>query len=129
MKSENVRKMSGMAALVEKVKKHPDYRKAGMILCHNGVVRETSSDGKTPVAGLVVTVDHEKLRQVIEKHRQMPGIIEVLAEIAENRRLAVGDDIMFLVVAGDVRANVFNAMRSLLDEVKATVTAKKEEPA
>ena len=32
--------------LVEKIKQHPDYPKAGMILCHNGVVRQTSRDGR-----------------------------------------------------------------------------------
>jgi len=32
--------------MIKKVKSHPDYKKAGMILCHNGVVRETSRDGK-----------------------------------------------------------------------------------
>jgi len=118
-----------LAEMVKKVKCHPEFAKAGMVLCHNGVVRETAADGKTRVAGLTTTVDHTKLARVIEKHRRMPGIIEVAVEIAEGRRLAVGDDIMLMVVAGDVRGNVFDAMRSLLDEVKSTVVTKAEEKA
>ena len=46
-----------MDKLIEKIKKHPDYHKAGMILCHNGFVRETSRDGRK-VSGLLVKVDH-----------------------------------------------------------------------
>ena len=38
----------------------------------------------------------------------------------------VGDDIMMLVVAGDVRTNVIPVMASLIDAVKATVTSKAE---
>ncbi|MDY6830912.1 MAG: molybdenum cofactor biosynthesis protein MoaE [Thermodesulfobacteriota bacterium] len=115
--------------MINRVKRHPDFAKAGMILCHNGVVRETAADGKTRVSALTATVDHETLARVIEKHRRMPGIIEVAVEIAEGRHLAVGDDIMLMVVAGDVRGNVFDAMRSLLDEVKSTVVTKAEEKA
>jgi molybdopterin synthase catalytic subunit len=119
--------------LVERVKQHPDFRKAGMVLCHNGVVRETpGSGGQTPGSGgglvdhLVVKVDHAKLAEVVARHKRMPGIIEILAEIAEGRKLSVGDDIMMLVVAGDVRTNVIPVMTSLIDEIKATVTGKTE---
>jgi molybdopterin synthase catalytic subunit len=28
-----------LADLITQIKEHPDYSKAGMILCHNGVVR------------------------------------------------------------------------------------------
>jgi len=96
-----------------------------MVLCHNGVVRGASVDGRT-VDYMVVTVDHEKLAEVVARHKQMPGIIEILVEIADGRRLAVGDDIMLLVVAGDVRKNVIPVMASLIDEIKATVTRKAE---
>ena len=43
--------------LIDKIKKHPDYDKAGMILCHNGIVRSTSRDGRK-VSGLKVRVNH-----------------------------------------------------------------------
>ena len=114
-----------LARLIDTIKKHPNYHRAGMILCHNGVVRNTSRDGRR-VSGLTITVDHEKLHQVIEKNRKKPGIIEILVEIAENRNLLVGDDVMFLVVAGDIREHVMSVMNDTLNAVKTTVTKKTE---
>ena len=111
--------------LIDKIKEHPDCYQTGMILCHNGVVRGTSRDGRN-VSGLMITVDHEKLRQVIEKNKAKPGIVEVLVEIAENRHLSVGDDVMFLVVAGDIRENVISTMNDTLNAIKTTVTKKTE---
>jgi molybdopterin synthase catalytic subunit len=115
-----------LTELVERVKKHPDFRKAGMVLCHNGVVRETPASGGGLVDHLVVSVDHKRLAEVVARHKKMPGIIEILAEIAEGRKLSVGDDIMMLVVAGDVRTNVIPVMTSLINDIKATVTGKTE---
>ncbi len=111
--------------LIDKIKKHPDYHRAGMILCHNGVVRSTSRNGRN-VSGLTIAVDHEKLRQVIEACKAKPGIIEILVEVAENRHLSVGDDVMFIVVAGDIRERVIAAMSNTLDAIKKTVTKKTE---
>ena len=111
--------------MVDTIKKHPDYHKAGMILCHNGVVRSTSRNGRE-VSGLTISVDYNKLRHVIETYKQQPGIIEILVEIADNRNLSVGDDVMFLVVAGDIRENVITVLHDTLNAIKTTVTSKTE---
>lgn len=111
--------------LVDKVKNHPDYDKVGMILCHNGVVRGASRDGR-PVSGLKVSVDHERLAGVIEEHKARPGVVDMLVEIAEGRDLSVGDDVMLLVVAGDIRENVIGALTDALNAIKSTVTGKTE---
>jgi len=113
------------SSMIEKIKKHPDYPKAGMILCHNGVVRSTSRDGRK-VTGLKVSVNHKRLEQVILENKSRPGIIEILIEIAEDRNLVVGDDVMILVVAGDIRDNVIRVLEDTLNAVKATVTTKTE---
>ncbi len=111
--------------LIDTVKKHPDYDKAGMILCHNGIVRSTSRDGRK-VSGLKVTVNHEKLKQVIDENKKKPGIVEILVEIADNKDLSLGDDVMLLVVAGDIRDNVIPALSDTLNAIKTTVTSKTE---
>lgn len=111
--------------MIDTIKKHPDYHRAGMILCHNGVVRDTSRDGRK-VSGLILSVDHNKLRQVIEAYKRKPGIVEILVEIAENRNLSVGDDVMLLVVAGDIRENVITVLGDTLNAIKTTVTQKTE---
>ena len=96
-----------------------------MILCHNGVVRSTSRDGRK-VSGLRVSVDHQKLDQVIAEKLNSPGIIDIRVEIAENKTLVVGEDVMLLVVAGDIRENVIAVLRDTLDTIKTTVTQKIE---
>jgi len=111
--------------MIDTIKKHPEYHLAGMVLCHNGVVRDTSRDGRK-VSGLTLSVDHEKLRMVIETYKRRPGIVEILVEIAENRNLAVGDDVMLLVVAGDIRENVITVLSDTLNAIKTTVTQKTE---
>jgi molybdopterin synthase catalytic subunit len=111
--------------LIENIKNHPDYNRVGMILCHNGVVRGTSRNGRR-VSGLKISVDHEKLHQIIELQRNRPGIIEILVEIAENKDLSLGDDVMYLVVAGDIRDNVLPVLEDTLNAIKETVTHKTE---
>jgi len=114
-----------MNLLIDQIKQHPDYPKVGMILGHNGVVRGTSRDGRN-VRGLRVAVDREKLAQVIDSHKSRPGIIDILVEINADSDLAVGDDVMWLVVAGDIRENVLNTLTDTLNAIKSTVTSKTE---
>lgn len=114
-----------LAVLIEKIKKHPDYEKVGMILCHNGVVRGASRNGRK-VSGLKIAVDHEKLKKIIDENKKRPGIVEILVEIEENEELSVGEDVMFLVVAGDIRDNVIMTLNDTLNAIKTTVTKKTE---
>jgi len=109
--------------LMDQIKQHPDYHKAGMILCHNGVVRATSREGDK-VTGLEIVVDHKRLNQILKEQKKKPGIIDILIHINEGEALAVGDDVMFLVVAGDIRENVIQTLTDTLNMVKAEVTSK-----
>ena len=111
--------------MLEAIKKHPDYEKVGMILCHNGVVRGTSRDGRA-VEGLRVAVDHQKLAHIISEQKKIAGIVDIKVEIAEDRDLAVGDDVMLLLVAGDIRENVIKVLTDTLNQIKGTVTSKTE---
>ena len=111
--------------MMESIKKHPDFDKVGMVLCHNGVVRATSRDGRN-VKGLRVSVDRPLLDQVIYEQKQKPGIIDIKVDIAEDRDLAVGDDVMLLLVAGDIRENVIAVLTNTLNQIKTTVTHKTE---
>lgn len=110
--------------MIDKVKMHRDYSKVGMILCHNGVVRPTARDG-TPVSELTVQANRQQLRRIVDEVRQRPGIVEVLVEIREGT-LCPGEDIMFVVVAGDFRENVFTALMDTVNRIKTDVTRKVE---
>ncbi|MCP4671866.1 MAG: molybdenum cofactor biosynthesis protein MoaE [Desulfobacula sp.] len=111
--------------MMKQIKQHPDYHKAGMILCHNGVVRATSREGDE-VTGLKVSVDHKRLDKIIKEQKKRPGIIEILIHINENKELVVGDDVMFLVVAGNIRENVLESLTDTLNLIKGEATTKKQ---
>lgn len=114
-----------IAGMIAEIRRHPDFHRAGMLLAHNGVVRGTSRDGRR-VKGLRVRVDHPRLEQILAEQRRRPGIVAVQVAIAEDRDLAVGDDVMALVVAGDVRENVIAVLSDTLNLIKTTVTEKTE---
>ena len=114
-----------LAQIVDRVKKHPQYDRVGMLLCHNGVVRATSRAGRT-VRGLRVAVDRRRLAEILETYRSRPGIVDIQVEIAADQDLAVGDDVMFLVVAGDVRENVIQTLEAALNDIKSDATRKTE---
>lgn len=117
--------MKTLTEMVGKVKAHPEYHKAGMILCHNGVVRSTSRDGRQ-VSGLSVEVDWQKLTEIVDSQKKKPGIVEILVEINEGEHLGIGDDVMYIVVAGDIRETVIEVLTNTLNLIKSTVTSKTE---
>ena len=112
-----------IVTMMDQIKQHPDFHKAGMILCHNGVVRATSREGDE-VTRLEVVVDHNRLDQILNEQKKRPGIIDILIHINEGKPLSVGEDVMFLVVAGDIRENVLEALTDTLNLVKAQATSK-----
>lgn len=117
--------MTNLSTMLEKIKQHPDFSEAGMVLCHNGVVRKTSRDGRE-VTGLRVKVDREKLKQIVSEKKQTLGIVDILVEINDSKDLEIGDDVMYLVVAGDVRENVISVLSDTLNLIKSEVTNKTE---
>jgi molybdopterin synthase catalytic subunit len=132
MRAENVSNRKGqrrdqvnLLELMDRIRHRPDFDKVGMILAHNGVVRGFSRDGRK-ISGLSVSVDHAKLREIVETQKKSPGIVEILVEIEENKPLSVGDDIMLIVVAGDIREHVIATLEKTLNLVKQTVTKKTE---
>lgn len=111
--------------LMADIKSNPDIGRAGMILCHNGIVRETARDGRR-VRGLRVAVDRQRLDAVIAEQSARPGIVDIRVDIAADMDLSVGDDVMLLAVAGDIRENVLQVMTDTLNAIKTTVTHKTE---
>ena len=115
-----------LQTLIEKVKQHPEFHHAGMLLCHCGVVRSTSRDGRE-VKGLTVAVDRAGLQTLIAEQKQRSGIIDIQVAVAADRYLTVGDEVMLLVVAGDVRENVIAVLADTLDVIKTNLTKKTED--
>jgi len=113
-----------LAKMIEEIKHRSDFNKVGMILTHTGIVRGSSRDGK-PVREIDVRADREALERVVAEMKKRPGIIEVLAEVRDGR-LKVGDEIMNVAVAGDIRENVFPVLMDTVNSIKAEVTRKQE---
>ena len=111
--------------VIRKIKSNPDYKKCGMVLYHNGMVRETSRAGE-PVTSLLVHVDHDKLEKLIFEQKQRQGIVDITVEIYEEKVLYPGDDVMVLAVAGDIRPNVKAVLSDTLEAIKTECTSKEE---
>lgn len=111
--------------MLKRVKAHPESSKMGMIASHVGLVRETSLKGET-VQGINIRFDHDVIETIISDSKKLPGIIEVLVETRDGQ-LKVGDEIMAVVVGGDIRDRVFPALIKTVDRIKKEGSLKKEE--
>jgi len=113
---------------IARMKEEPGFREnVGMILVHNGVVRGWSRVDHSPVAQIWVEPDRNKIDALREEYSKRPGIYKILIE-AKSGMLSPGDDLLFIVVAGDIRENVKPVLSELLDRVKSEAVSKKEFP-
>ena len=112
---------------IAEMKKQPGFTdNVGMILIHNGTVRGWSRmDNKKTVVALEVTPDFDKIEAIRKEFMQREGIFEIVAE-AKTGRFQPGDDLLYLIVAGDIRENIKPVLAELLDRVKAEAITKKE---
>ena len=110
--------------MIEDIKVHPDFHKAGMIASHLGIVRSFSRDGKA-VSGVDVLFDSQKIEEIIRDIKSRPGIVEILIT-TNSGHLKVGDDIVTIMVAGDIRENVFPALIDAVNRLKSEAATKKE---
>ena len=115
-------------AWLRQAKADPSAAECGMYLTHNGVVRATpkaeargvETDGVEPgkkVGGMIFGYDAAKVQATIEDAHAMPGIKYVRVWLADGQ-LAVGDDIMFVLIGGDIRPNVVDALQTLVETIK-----------
>jgi molybdopterin synthase catalytic subunit len=110
--------------LLDKIRKHPDSDKIGMVASHLGIVRGHSRDGRK-VAAVEVSYDKDALDNIIKNIKSMPGIVEALVEV-KSGLLKVGDEVLYLAVGGDIRENVFPALINGVDMIKKDAAKKKE---
>ena len=106
------------------LKASDDFSSTGMFLAHNGVVRAHSRDGRA-VTGMQLVVDRQRLAEIIETATLMEGVTHVRAWVNEGE-LAVGDDIMYVMVGGDIREHVFEALMAFVRMIKTEVVTELE---
>jgi len=108
----------------ERMSKHPEKQKMGMIASHLGLVRATSLDG-SPVTAMEVQFDMDVINRIVNEIKRKDGIIEVVIEGSPGR-LSVGEEVMAVAVGGDTREHVFPALIEAVDRVKKEATRKRE---
>jgi molybdopterin synthase catalytic subunit len=109
---------------LKEVRERTDPDMLGMVLVHNGVVRGTSKSGK-PVKGMKLSFDRSKLEACVGAHKKREGIADIRVWINEGE-LAVGADIMYLLVAGRLRTDVLPVFQELLSTIKNEIVREEE---
>ncbi len=111
---------------IKELKDRPEFTdNVGMILIHNGVVRNWSRSDKAKVAALEVTPDYEKIEKIRQEYLQRSGIFDIIVE-AYSGIFQPGDDLLFIIVAGDLRENIKPVLAEMLDRVKSEAVSKRE---
>ncbi len=109
---------------LKEAKAHESAKNVGMYLSHNGVVRETAKtkvrqgeEDTKPVRGMCFSYDKEKLDSVIQSAYILDGIYYVRVWLNEGE-LKLGDDIMYVLIGGDIRPHVVDALQYLVGRIK-----------
>ena len=121
---------------IEEAKQDISSQKCGMYLFHNGTVRTTpkvvvrnlpdaENAADLEVIGMDFSYDQEKVEQAREKALKLPGIYYVRIWLNEGV-LKTGDDIMLVLIGGDIRPNVVDGLQTLVGEIKNHCVTEKE---
>ena len=121
-----------MDAWLREAKAHESAPLCGMYLTHNGTVRKTpkakvrfGEENTRDVTGMLFSYDAEKVNAVIEDAYKLEGIYYIKVWLNEGV-LDVGDDIMYVLIGGDIRPRVVDALQVLVGRVKNECVVEKE---
>ena len=117
---------------LREAKAEADAAGCGMYLIHNGTVRRSAraqvregAEGTKPVCGMRFSYDAEKVAAVTAEARALPGIGCVRVWLNEGE-LSLGDDIMLVLVGGDIRPRVIDALQYLVGRIKNECVYERE---
>ena len=115
--------------LLKSVKANKDFDKAGAIATFIGVVRSTSLDGEN-VEGLELQAYEEQANKVLggicEDLKKRESIVDVQIHHFVGK-FDIGDDIVYVVVAGGHRQNVFSVLQEAVERYKTEAPVFKKE--
>lgn len=113
-----------MDAWLKEAKAHESAPKVGMYLVHNGTVRQTAKakvrygeENTKDVTGMIFSYDAEKVEAVIADTYKLEGIYYIRVWLNEGQ-LTMGDDIMYVLIGGDIRPRVVDALQYLVGRIK-----------
>ena len=108
---------------LKEAKAHKSAPKIGMYLTHNGIVRQSAKarvrygEDAKDVTGMIFSYDQEKVDSVLADARKLEGIYYIRLWLNEGV-LAVGDDIMYVLIGGDIRPRVVDALNYIVGRIK-----------
>ena len=121
-----------MDVWLQEAKRHESAPKIGMYLTHNGVVRQSArakvrlgAEDTKPVTGMYFAYDREKVDGVIADTYKMEGIYYIKVWLNEGE-LTLGDNIMYVLVGGDIRPHVVDALQYLVGRIKSECVTETE---
>ena len=113
-----------MDAWLKEAKAHESAPNIGMYLTHNGTVRQTAkaqvrygAKDTREVTGMLFSYDEEKVNAVIADTYKLEGIYYIKVWLNEGQ-LSMGDDIMYVLIGGDIRPRVVDALNYLVGRIK-----------
>ena len=120
----NKQMIPSMDEWLKEAKTHESAEKKGMYLTHNGIVRKSAKakvrygeENTKEVSGMLFSYDQEKVDKAVEETMKLDGIYYVKAWLNEGE-LHVGDDIMYVLIGGDIRPHVVDALQFLVGKLK-----------
>ena len=117
---------------LKEAKAHESAPKIGMYLTHNGIVRQSARSkvrqgdpNSKPVSGMVFSYNADLVESVIKDASKLEGIYYVRVWLNEGQ-LKLGDDIMYVLVGGDIRPHVVDALQYLVGRIKTECVKETE---
>ncbi len=72
-----------------------------------------------------LTYDARGLERLIDEYKKKEGVVDVRVWI-NSGKLNIGDDIMWVLVAGRFRTDVLPAFESLIAKIKGEIVSERE---
>jgi molybdopterin synthase catalytic subunit len=118
-----------LSDVIDNVKKGPNFEKAGAIAVFIGVTRGETPEGKK-VEKLTIEAYEEKANEALAKIcddlSKKPGIVDVQIHHLLGD-FKVGEDLVYVSVAGSHRADVFSVLREAVEKYKSEAPVFKKE--
>ena len=118
-----MKQIPSMDAWLKEAKQDENAARIGMYLTHNGTVRISNKasvrfgEEEKRVKGMLFSHDEEKLNAVVAEAKTMEGIYYIRVWLNEGE-LKTGDDIMYVLIGGDISPRVVDCLQQLVGRIK-----------